>query len=102
MMNTTYSMQKALTYILISGFTSFTGSLFAQDSLKTNVFQVDKFLKPLLSESMKIPSNPNPEVPEIKTPVFEYMNLPDTSYGAAPTIYTIKPIAMGTSLLPKL
>jgi hypothetical protein len=101
-MKTTNNMHKALRYILISGFTSYAGSLFAQDSLKANVFQVDKFLKPLLSESMKIPSNPNPEVPEIKTPVFEYNNIPDTSYGASPTLYTIKPLAMGTSLLPKL
>ena len=76
--------------------------LFAQDSLKTNVFNVDKVLKPILSESMKIQSNPNPEVPEIKTPVFEYANIPDTIHKATSTIYTIKPLSMGTSLLPKL
>lgn len=74
----------------------------AQDSLKANVFDVEKNFKPVLSEAMKIPSNPNPEVPEIKTPVFEYQNIPDTRHEAVPTIYTIKPLAMGTSLLPKL
>lgn len=79
-----------------------TNRVFAQDSLKANVFHVDKVLKPLLSESMKIQSNPNPEVPEIKAPVFEYTNIPDKRHDASPTIYTIKPLAMGTSLLPKL
>ena len=79
-----------------------TQFLFAQDSLKTNVFNVEKVLKPMLSESIKIQSNPNPEVPEIKTPVFEYVNIPDTTHKTTPTIYTIKPLSMGTSLLPKL
>lgn len=78
------------------------GLLHAQDSLKANVFHVDKVLKPMLSESMKIQSNPNPEVPEIKSPVFEYTNIPDSKHNAAPTIYTIKPLSMGTALLPKL
>lgn len=79
-----------------------TNLVYAQDSLKANVFSIEKVLKPMLSESMKIQSNPNPEVPEIKIPVFEYANIPDTIHKTSPTIYTIKPLSMGTSLLPKL
>ncbi|MFI5221447.1 MAG: hypothetical protein ACHQK8_03905, partial [Bacteroidia bacterium] len=74
----------------------------AQDSLKANVFQVEKVLKPMLSDAIKIPSNPNPEVPEIKLPTFDYSKIPDSSHSATPTIYTIKPLSMGTALLPKL
>jgi hypothetical protein len=95
-------MNKMIKNILLVMLLISSNFVFAQDSLKTNVFNVDKVLKPILSESMKIQSNPNPEVPEIKTPVFEYANIPDTIHKATSTIYTIKPLSMGTSLLPKL
>ncbi len=95
-------MNKMIKYILIMLLLISTDLLHAQDSLKTNVFNVDKVLKPMLSESIKIQSNPNPEVPEIKIPLFEYANIPDTIHKTSLTIYTIKPLSMGTSLLPKL
>ena len=95
-------MNKMIKYILIAMLLLSTNLLQAQDSLKANVFNVDKVLKPMLSESIKIQSNPNPEVPEIKNPVFEYVNIPDTIHRTTPTIYTIRPLSMGTSLLPKL
>lgn len=77
------------------------GQAFAQDSLKTDEFVVIKDFIPKLSEVLKIPSNPNPEVPEINPPRLEY-TLPQVRFGSAPTVYTIKPLAMGTLLLPKI
>jgi len=90
--------------LIIFAFTHFLFPhlLHAQDSLKTNVFNVEKTLKPILSEAIKIQSNPNPEVPEIKSPTFDYTKIPDGRHNASPTIYAIRPLSMGTSLLPKL
>jgi hypothetical protein len=81
---------------LIVGF-----SAFAQDTLRTDVVDVVKAFKPVLSESIKIQSNPNPEIPETKTPEFNY-NIPEKRLGSQPTLYTIKPLSLGTSILPKL
>lgn len=74
---------------------------FAQDTLRTNWEYVDKTFKPILSESIKIQSNPNPEIPETKVPVFAY-DVPEKRMDGQPTLYTIKPLSLGTSLLPKL
>ena len=74
---------------------------FAQDTLRNNEFDVIKDFKPTLTDIIKIPSNPNPEVPEVKAPKLDY-TLPNVKLNADPTIYTIKPLAMGTALLPKL
>lgn len=76
-------------------------TLFAQDTLRTDAFDVIKDFKPTLTDIIKIASNPNPEIPEIKTPVLAY-TLPGVKLDALPTIYTIKPLSMGTALLPKL
>ncbi|MES2560286.1 MAG: hypothetical protein V4590_11125 [Bacteroidota bacterium] len=73
----------------------------AQDTLRTDWEYVDKAFKPILSESMKIQSNPNPEIPETKVPVFIY-DVPEKRMEGQPTLYTIKPLSLGTSLLPKL
>jgi hypothetical protein len=78
----------------------FTGA-FAQDTLRTDIVDVVKSFKPILSESIKIQSNPNPEIPETKTPVFSY-EIPAKKMDGNPTLYTIKPLSLGTSLLPKL
>ncbi|MES2689599.1 MAG: hypothetical protein V4658_04305 [Bacteroidota bacterium] len=91
-------MKKIITYISLS---AFAVSAFAQDTLKTDGIMVIKDFIPRLAEVIKIPSNPNPEVPEVKAPKLEY-TLPETRFNTAPTIYTIKPLAMGTALLPKL
>lgn len=75
---------------------------FAQtDSIRTERIDVIKPFKALLSESIKIQSNPNPEVPEVKKPDFSY-KLPELRHTDIPTVYTIKPLSLGTSLLPKL
>jgi hypothetical protein len=74
---------------------------FAQDTLRTDVVDVVKAFKPILSESLKIQSNPNPEIPETKIPEFNY-NIPEKRLANSPTLYTIKPLSLGTSILPKL
>lgn len=76
-------------------------SAFAQDTLRTDIVDVVKAFKPVLSEAIKIQSNPNPEIPETKTPVFTY-EVPQRKMDGMPTLYTIKPLSLGTSLLPKL
>lgn len=81
---------------LATGFTTY-----AQDSLRTDWVDVVKAFKPVLSESIKIQSNPNPEVPETPKPVFSY-DIPEKRLDSQPTLYTIKPLSLGTSLLPKL
>jgi hypothetical protein len=73
----------------------------AQDTLRTDVVDVVKAFKPILSEAIKIQSNPNPEIPETPTPVFTY-EIPAKRLDGNPTLYTIKPLSLGTSLLPKL
>jgi len=73
----------------------------AQDTLRTDVVDVVKAFKPILSESIKIQSNPNPEIPETQSPNFEY-DVPEKRLNNNPTLYTIKPLSLGTSLLPKL
>jgi hypothetical protein len=76
-------------------------SSYAQDTLKTDVVDVVKTFKPILSEAIKIQSNPNPEIPQTQTPEFLY-EIPDKQLNNVPTIYTIKPLSLGTALLPKL
>jgi hypothetical protein len=70
------------------------------DTLRPDIIDVVKPFKAVLSEAIKIPSNPNPEVPEISTPEINY-NIPVMKHNDAPTIYTIKPLALGTQLLSK-
>lgn len=91
-------MKKIITYISLS---AFAATAFAQDTLKTDGITVIKDFIPRLAEVIKIPSNPNPEVPEVKAPRLEY-TLPETRFTTTPTVYTIKPLSMGTALLPKL
>ncbi len=76
---------------------------FAQqnDSLNDNVIDVVKTFQPILSEAIRIPVQPNPEKPEIKKPVFDY-DIKEQNLQVKPTIYTIKPLSVGTMLLPKL
>lgn len=76
-------------------------ALAQSDTLQTDVIDVIKPFKAVLSDAIKIPSNPNPEIPDIK-PVSLTYNLPEIRHNDAPTIYTIKPLSLGTSLLPKL
>jgi hypothetical protein len=82
-------------------FICLSATVFAQDSLYTERIDVVKAFKPILSESIKIQSNPNPEIPETKVPEFNY-SIPEKRLNSAPTLYTIKPLSLGTSLLPKL
>lgn len=88
-------IQLGLTLLLI------TSNLVAQDTLRTDVVDVVKAFKPILSEALKIQSNPNPEIPETQKPVFTY-NVPEKTPEGNLTVYTIKPLSLGTSLLPKL
>jgi hypothetical protein len=96
MKNTLLNMKNSIAVVLsVMG----TG-VFAQN-LRTDSADVIVKFKPILSESIKIQSNPNPEVPETTTPVFIY-NIPQKRMDGNPTLYTIKPLSLGTSLLPKL
>ncbi|MCG9880502.1 MAG: hypothetical protein MH472_07885 [Bacteroidia bacterium] len=82
----------------------FSNKLMAQgrDSLiKDNQIDVIKNFKPVLSDAIKIPVNPNPETPSFEKQVFTY-SVPEQTYTASPTLYTIKPLSLGTMLLPKL
>jgi hypothetical protein len=76
-------------------------TVFGQDTLRTDVVDVVKSFKPILSESIKIQSNPNPEIPETQKLNFLY-TVPEKRMANAPTLYTIKPLSLGTSLLPKI
>lgn len=69
--------------------------------LKDNVIDVVKTFQPILSEAIKIPIQPNPEKPEVNPVNFTYQ-LPQANFQLPPTLYTIKPLALGTMLLPKL
>jgi hypothetical protein len=91
-------MKKIITFISVF---TIALSTYAQDTLKTDEFTVIKDFIPRLTEVIKIPSNPNPEVPEVKAPKLDY-TLPETKLVTSPTVYTIKPLAMGTQLLPKV
>jgi hypothetical protein len=72
------------------------------DSLiKDNQIDVIKNFKPVLSDAIKIPVNPNPEAPTYVKPVFTYQ-IPTQTHTVQPTLYTIKPLSLGTMLLPKL
>jgi hypothetical protein len=71
-----------------------------QDSLDDGLTVNIKYV-PTLSESIKIPVNPNPEQPVSVKPTFTY-KVPDLNTETTPTIYTIKPISLGNMLLPKL
>ncbi len=85
-------------YIQILLASCFAGPVLAQDTMRIDV------IKPFiatLSDAMKIQSNPNPEVPQIKKDTFTY-ETPVIVLQDVPTAYTIKPLSLGTSLLPKL
>jgi len=87
-----------LTTLLIA----FTAKSQNNDSLiKDNQIDVIKNFKPVLSDAIKIPVNPNPETPTFVKPDFTYQ-IPTQTYTAQPTLYTIKPLSLGTMLLPKL
>lgn len=84
--------------ILVLLFMALQPALKAQDTMRIDV------LKPFiatLGEAIKIQSNPNPEVPEVVTDSFIYPT-PVIERVDIPTAYTIKPLSLGTSLLPKL
>src|SRR5688572_9306270 len=70
----------------------------AQDTMRIDV--VKPFIA-TLSDAMKIQSNPNPEVPVVSKDTFKYAS-PEVLYQDVPTAYTIKPLSLGTALLPKL
>ncbi len=73
-----------------------------KDSIIGNsVVDVVKTFKPILSDAIKIPIQPNPDKPEIKKPVYTY-DMTVKTIPIEPNIYTIKPLSLGTSLLPKL
>jgi hypothetical protein len=88
-----------LIYLMLMVISTYSAK--AQDTLRTGDFDVIKDFKPILADIIKIPSNPNPEVPEVKAPKLEY-TLPSVRLNAPSTIYTIKPLAMGTAVLSKL
>lgn len=88
---------KSLLVLLVSVFLLNKGTL-AQDTMRIDV------IKPFiatLSDAMKIQSNPNPETPQIKRDSFTY-STQEIAKEDLPTVYTIKPLSLGTSLLPKL
>lgn len=91
-------MKKLVLYALL--FLTTLG-VFAQDTLRTDEIDVIKTFKPTLVDVIKIASNPNPEIPEITVPKLSY-TLPQVKQSVIPTLYTIKPLSMGTALLPKL
>lgn len=84
--------------IIFSLTLSLTYALQAQDTMRIDV--VKPFIA-TLSDAMKIQSNPNPEVPQVRKDSFVY-NSPEMIMADQPTGYTIKPLSLGTSLLPKL
>jgi hypothetical protein len=88
--------------LAIACFIGFNASAQNNDSLlRDNQITVIKNFKPILSDAIKIPVNPNPEKPEYVKPIFTY-DVAAKQYMFEPTIYTIKPLSMGTMLLPKL
>ncbi|MFA6262014.1 MAG: TonB-dependent receptor [Bacteroidia bacterium] len=90
-------MKKQLS-ILIFLMTALQPGLHAQDTMRIDV------LKPFiatLGEAIKIQSNPNPEIPVVVNDTFVYPT-PVIERVDIPTAYTIKPLSLGTSLLPKL
>lgn len=100
-------MNRPIQFIILMnlGVLLFSGNANAQlkDTLIDNkVFEVEKTFKPILSEALKIPVNPNPEKPELKRPEFKYDQVAIQAVASEPNVYTIKPLSMGTSVLPKL
>lgn len=94
-------MKNKILYISFIVLNSLCFSAFAQkDSLDDGLTVNIKYV-PTLSESIKIPVNPNPEQPNRVKPTFTY-KIPDLNTPTTPTIYTIKPISLGNALLPKL
>jgi hypothetical protein len=95
-------LQKLILLFLLIGFAPKILLAQNQDSLlKDNVIDVVKTFQPVLSDAIRIPVQPNPEKPEIKKTDFTYAINP-AQIAVPPTIYTIKPLALGTMLLPKL
>lgn len=94
-------MKKTILYISLIVLNGICMNAFAQkDSLDDGLTVNIKYV-PTLSESIKIPVNPNPEQPTSVKPTFTY-KIPDLNTPTTPTIYTIKPISLGNVLLPKL
>jgi len=69
--------------------------------LKSSVIDVLKTFKPILSEAIKIPVNPNPEVPEAEKPSFFYKTI-ESHFNDVPTLYIIKPLSLGAATLAKI
>jgi hypothetical protein len=90
------------TAIIAVGFINQANSQTRDTLINNSVFDVEKTFKPILSEAIKIPVNPNPEKPELKRPEFKYEIEPAKPVSVEPNVYTIKPLSLGTSLLPKL
>jgi hypothetical protein len=94
-------MKKTILYISLIVLNGICMNTFAQkDSLDDGLTVNIKYV-PTLSESIKIPVNPNPEQPTSVKPTFTY-KIPDLNTFTTPTIYTIKPLSLGNALLPKL
>ena len=93
-------MKNSKLYLLILLNLWFLKAYTQQDTLRDGLDVRVKYI-PTLSESIKIPVNPNPEQPKSSKPNFNY-TVPDLNTAINPTIYTIKPISLGTMLLPKL
>lgn len=89
--------------LFIAFITAFSGRLTAQRDtlLQNNQIEVIKNFIPILSDAIKIQTHPNPEKPVMERPLFIY-SVPAQQFIVTPTIYTIKPLSMGTMLLPKL
>ena len=90
------------TALLAVGFVPQASSQTRDTLINNSVFDVEKTFKPILSEAIKIPVNPNPEKPELKRPDFKYEVEATKPASLEPNVYTIKPLSLGTSLLPKL
>jgi hypothetical protein len=88
--------------ICIVGFIPQANSQTKDTTIESRIFDVEKTFKPILSDAIKIPVNPNPEKPELKRPEFKYEVEAVKPVAVEPNIYTIKPLSLGTSLLPKL
>jgi hypothetical protein len=93
---------KKILFVICTILVVINASAQQKDSLiKANEIEVIKTFKPTLSDAIKIPVNPNPETPESTMPEFKYKQ-PEQQYQTLPTMYAIKPISLGTALLPKL
>lgn len=96
-----YSLYKMLFGLCLLGLQTQSVAQIKDSIIDNSVVDVVKTFKPILSDAIKIPIQPNPDKPETKKPVYIY-DLDVQTVQIAPNIYTIKPLSLGTSLLPKL